>query len=476
MKIPFFEHTVVTLDVRNDTIRWVELNHIGNKLSYVSHGSIREGGLSGLKKHLHKIKEQIQSDAYQLSCSFDDILIGVEIEDMPYFEETEEIREWIEGRKKEYKVQYKPNVEVGTHVAEVDEDYRRCIFQMVNKDIVHQYKAVIEACEMYPALITTGISELGYALIYEETFISGQAAIIIENEKNILCSYQNGLLKNVFEVGQEDFQILIEETDSYLRTEEVSHALAQHTIPLFTERDTAALAINERLSRPLNTIFPLKTKLGEEKLDQEYAMACGVALKSIFPNLDEFNFSPPQVQEKGREWVEKKECYRTGVLLLPPLIVILLILFAIEGFLDVNLTETNQVLTQLSDKIELVNDKTEQVNLATLSYQQVRNLVDKRRNSARLFELVSSEIPSRVWLQDLSIRHKKNQDYLVIMSGVASRETMIADFMGALENNNDVEMVELLSSQKVESGELPNVHSLGTSQVNLFQLRIQVSY
>ncbi|WP_020404509.1 PilN domain-containing protein [Gracilimonas tropica] len=476
MKFPFIEHTVVALDVRNDSIRWVELNHIGSKISYVSHGKMNRGGASALEQYLGEIKEEIQADAYQLSCSFKDILMGIEVEDMPFFEESEEIKKWIQGRKEEYAAQYEASVEVGTHVVEVDEDHRRCIFQVVNKEITDRYINIIGIHELHPVLITTGISELGYAQIYEESFTKGPAATIVENSQNLLCNYQNGLLTNVLEIGQEDFSIMIEEADSYLKTEEISLDLRQYAIPLYVEKPVGTTGSNEQVSRPVKTIFPLEAKLGLEKIDPEYALACGIALKSMYPNLDGFNFSLEEEREKGRDWEEKKECYRTGVLLFPALIVILLILFAIEGFLDVNLTETNQVLDQLSDKIELVNDKTEQVNLATLSYQQVRNLVDKRRNSARLFELVSNEIPTEVWLQELSIRHTESKEYLAQIYGIAPRETMIADFMGALEDHKHVKKVELLSSRKTSPEEISNARSLGPVQVNQFQLRVEVSY
>lgn len=475
MKLPFLEHTVVTLDVREDRIRWMELSRLGNRLSYGGHGQVNIGGLSGLRESLSEIKEQITAEAYQVCCSIDDILVELEIEEMPYFEEPEEVQEWVRGRTQEYTSQHEQPVTVASHVIEAGEDHRRCLFQLISQDKLDEYIKVLEEQEMHPVLVTTGVTETGYAMIYQEGFVSGHAATLTGNKSSRLCIYAGGLIANVFDSPQPGEPGWTQEADSYLRSEEVSQELAQHSIPLFTEMDTG-VELPTRIERPVEPITPLKSKLSSRELPPEYALTCGVAIKAFFPTLDGMNFAPDTTREKGKQWEQKKETVRTGVLLFPPVFVILLLLFAIEGYLDVNLTESGQVLDQLSDKIELVNEKTEAVNGATASYRQVRQLVDKRRNTARVFELVSSEIPSSVWLEDLSIIHSSGDAYTLTINGVADREPLIAGFMGALEQRKEIAMVELLSSRKTQLEEVLAEGTTGGQTVNQFQLRVEVTY
>ncbi|WP_421774263.1 PilN domain-containing protein [Gracilimonas sp.] len=475
MKLPFLEHTVVALDVREDCIRWVELSRLGNRLSYGNHGEVSIEGLDGLRKSLPEIKEQITAEAYQVCCSIEDILVELEVEEMPYFEQPEEVQEWVRGRTQEFASQYEQVVTVASHVIEAGEDHRRCLFQMISQERIEKYLMVFEEQEVHPVLATTGATESGYAMIYQEEFVGGQAATLAGNKNARLCIYDGGLINNTFEVSQPDEAGKMEEADSYLRTEEVSLELPQHSIPLFTEMD-AGTELPARMERPVEPITSLKSKLSSRELNPEYALACGVAIKAFFPTLDGINFAPDTTREKGKRWEQKKETVRTGVLLFAPVFVVLLLLFAIEGYLDVNLTESGQVLDQLSDKIELVNEKTEAVNAATASYRQVRQLVDKRRNAARVFELVSSEIPSSVWLKNLAIRHSSENSYSLTLSGVATQEPLVADFMGALEQRQEIAMVELQSSRKAQLGEVLGEGATGRQTVNQFQLRVEVSY
>ncbi|WP_409029381.1 PilN domain-containing protein [Gracilimonas sediminicola] len=475
MKLPFLEHTVVALDVREDCIRWVELNRLGNRLSYGGHGQVNIGGLTGLQEAIPQIKDLVTAEAYQVCCSIDDILVDLDIEEMPYFEEPEEVQEWVRGRTQEYASQHEQPVTLASHVVEVGEDHRRCLFQLISQDKLDEYIKVLEEQEMHPVLVTTGVTEAGYAMIYQEEFVGWQAATLAGNKNARLCTYDGGLIYNAFEVSQPGELGKMEEADSYLRTEEVSLELPQHSIPLYTKVD-AGTELTARMERPVEPITPLKSKLGSRELTPEYALACGIAIKAFFPTLDGINFAPDTTQEKGKQWEQKKETVRTGVLLFPPVFVILLLLFAIEGYLDVNLTESGQVLDQLSDKIELVNEKTEAVNAATASYRQVRQLVEKRRNAAQVFELVSSEIPSSVWLENMTIRHSSGNSYSLTLSGVATQEPLVADFMGALEQRQEIAIVELQSSRKAQLEEVLGESATGRQAVNQFQLRVEVSY
>jgi Tfp pilus assembly protein PilN len=381
----------------------------------------------------------------------------------------------VAGRTQDYASQHEQPVAVASHVIEAGEDHRRCLFQLISQKKLEEYMAVLEEQELHPVLVTTGVTEAGYAMIYQEEFVSGHAATLASQASSRLCTYAGGLIANVFESTQSDESGRVEEADSYLRTEEVSLELPQHSIPLFTEVDTGA-ELPARIERPVKPITTLKSKLGRQELAPAYTLAYGVAVKAFFPTLDNVNFAPETTREKGKQWEQKKETVRAGVLLFPPVYIILLLLFAIEGYLDMNLTESGQVLDQISEKIERVNEKTEAVNAATASYRQVRQLMDKRRNTARVFELVSSEIPSSVWLENLSISHNSGDVYTLAINGVADREPLIAGFMGALEQRKEITVVELLSSRKAELDEVLTEVANGQTVVNRFELRVEVTY
>lgn len=475
MKIPFLHQTVVALDVRADSVRWVEINRLGKSMSLVGHGHVEREDFSDFNKILEAISGQVTSEAYVLSCCFDDILVDLEVEEIPYFEEQEEIEQWVSGQKNLLENRHDDKtVKVAEHIVEVDEDVRRCIFQIVDQEKVEQYVKVLEEFDTAPVLVSTGLTETGYALIYEDDFISGKSAVLVGiSHRGVLCSYQNGLLQDLYEIEHWEANHGAEEADSYLRTVEVSEDLPQYSIPLFMAAGNVAVSTDQPLSRPVRDVSPLQSKTGFTDLKPDFGRVCGLAVKTFFPDLDAFDFSSPKQKKQAYSKAEKKESFRTGVLLFPPLILIVLLLFAIEGFVDVNLTETSQVLEQLSDHIEQVNTKTEQVNQATVSYQQLKKLVDRRRNSASLFELVNDEIPGQIWLQDLQMSSIDERAYSVLVSGYAPRETMIAGFMGNLENNEKVQMVELISSRKVPQEEIDGANTSGGDQMTQFQLRFR---
>jgi hypothetical protein len=475
MKFPFIQQTVVALDVCESSVKWVEVDCLGSKLTLVGNGKIEINEVINLKEVLETIADQTKSEAYLLSFSFGDLLLDLMVEDIPYFEESEEIAQWISDRKDNLQGGYESKVLIEEQIIDVDEDHRRCIFQVADQKRLEWYLDALEAINTIPGFISTGVTEPGYSLIYEDKFISGVSSILTNaHEKSFLCTYQNGLIQNTYDFEHIELNQLIEEADSCLRTEEVSAKLPQHTIPLFVPVHTG-LELNDAVTRPVQSVSPLQSKTGFSELEPEYTLACGLAVKTFFPDLDGFDFTTEQQKLQAKEKVDKRECYRTGILLFPPLVVIFLLLFAVEGFLDVNLTETNQVLGQLSDKIELVNSKTDEVNGALVSYQQVSSLVEKRRNSARLFEVINEETPTEVWLTNLNIQHIVEKHYKIVLDGIAPWENLIANYMGNLENRDEVLMVELISSQKAEGEDMLSGNQ-EKRDLNQFRLRVEVAY
>lgn len=475
MKLPFLQHTVVALDVCDSSVKWVEVDRLGSSITLVGFGKIEHNEVVDLKEVLETLADQIKSEAYLLSFSFDDLLLDLKVEDIPYFEEPEEVAQWISDRKDILQSGYESKVLIKEQVIDVDEDHRRCIFQVADQKRLEWYLNTLEVINAVPGFISTGVTEPGYSLIYEEEFIAGVSAVLTNSrERRFICCYQNGLLQNVYDFEHTDLRQMIEEADSYLRTEEVSAELPQHTIPLYVPVHTGS-ELNDVITRPVQSVSPLQSKTGFSELEPEYGLACGLAVKTFFPDLDGFDFSTGQQKLQAKEEIEKKECYRTGILLFPPLVVIFLLLFAVEGFLDVNLTETNQVLGQLSDKIELVNSKTDEVNEAMASYRQVSSLVEKRRNSARLFEVINEETPPEVWLTNLNIQHTDEKHYKIVLDGIAPRENMIANYMGNLEGREEVMMVELMSSQKAEDEDILSGNQ-ENRELNQFRLRVEVAY
>lgn len=473
MKVPVFQQTVVSISFDNNTISWVEISRLGNKIKLHSHGMLSIENEDDLSSALSEIKTHISSDSYLLAFSNPELLVDLIIEETPFFGSIDDEYDWVQNQKKIILHKYDINIRVEHHIIEVYEDYRRCMFQIVDEQRLLSLIETLKNIEFWPTLITPGIIETGYSQIYEGYFVEGLSGVLISSyEKNVLCCYQNGLIQNLYELEALQKMHLLENADSYLESEEVAAERQKGSSVLISLFDTEQSQVE--IKREQKKLLPFSSKPEFEDLTEQYVGACGSAIKVFFPALDSINFSPPEIVEAGIEMKDKKETIQTAPLLLIPLMIIFLLFFAIENILDYKFAGNDQIMGEIRGKIELVKEKENRLNKSVNQLRELKKIISQRKNTAIVFELINNTIPENAWLSKLELNNNTDDAYIsIIITGYALRERVITDFMGKLEKSDVVHQVMLSSIQQV-TGEKANVNNSISLPVVGFEIKIQL--
>ena len=123
MNLPFIEQRVVSAEIIDGQLLWVELSKLGSRIKVIQTGELpwetsfqeREETLSGLKK-------QIQGDIYSVTLIHSKLLKQVISEEVPFFESPEEVEHWIESRKNQLLKESDGEVLISDHLVDIDED------------------------------------------------------------------------------------------------------------------------------------------------------------------------------------------------------------------------------------------------------------------------------------------------------------------------------------------------------------------
>ncbi|RNC79850.1 MAG: hypothetical protein ED557_11980 [Balneola sp.] len=480
LKLPFLEHTVVGLEITSELIRWVELDKLGSRITESSKGEIlHNNGEVSYKGAVEEMLQQIKADAFVLALSIPDALVDVLIEEVPYSEEEEENERWVAEREKGLFLSYEdPDaVLLQYHLIQVDEESKRCLFQVLDQGICTKYTSVLEELGLFPKYLTAGVVDTGYAQIANAPFLEGMSGVVSRSgDRAFLLSYQHGLVHNVFECSgssDEDWALVIQEADSYLKTEEASYDLGMDSIPLFIPARNHHLDQWAGLvSRSLEGFVIPKRK---EAVSPSYMPIEGVCNKTFYPELDAFNFSLPDQQKEAVLANDKKETLRLSILLFAPLIFFALVTYAYGKVLDYRLVESNQIMGQIGDKIEEVTEKREHLVATRDEFLRARNMLEEKESSAFLFELVSKQIPDQVWLTKLTTQPESTGNLIQLnLMGYARSEQAVSGFLQQLERADEVRRAGLVVSQKEEENRNGNRNSVSGPSTIRFEIQVLV--
>lgn len=458
LKIPFIEHTIVSIEISSEEIRWLEIGTIGKRSALISSGEIflkeKEGSLD---EEIKSIKEQLVSDAYFVGISVPEALVEIFVEDVPYSEEPEEIDRWITEKEKEILKSFElKTVLVQHHIIDIDEESKKCMFQILDVGVISHYKEFFVENEISPKYITSGVLEYGYSQIYNPSFLEGNSSMLqFVNQKAFLTVFEQGLIKNVYELVAkkgEDLSFLLQEADSYLQTEESSNDEPIHSIPIFASLREKEIRDNDGImSRLLIGLNSFSGKKGFEKLSGNFAMTSGVSSKITFPGLDSFNYSNQDEIEKATISHDKKEALRLGILLFVPLIFFAFVTYAFDRTVDYRLVESNQIMDRIGDKIDEVSTKRDVLIKTKDQFVDARAILVEKTPQAYIFELIGNDIPSEVWLVGMKTNNSPSKARIeASISGFSNSDGAISTFLNKLENRAEVLSAELVVSEKIE--------------------------
>ncbi len=458
LKLPFLEHTVVGIEITPELLRWIELDKLGSRITESSKGEVlHNNGEVSFRGAIEEMLPQLKADAFVIALSIPEALLSLTVEEVPYSEEEEETERWITEREKQVLSEFEDHesIQLQSHIISLDEETKRCLFQVFDNQMCEKYVSVLEELGLFPKYLSPGFIESGYAQIINPQFIEGLSGVLsYSGDYTFLVIYQHGLIQHVFECsGSEDgdLSLAIQEADSYLKTEEASSDLSMDSIPLFVPlRNSELDQWSGMLSRSLEIFEHPKRKEG---LHPSYVAVEGTSTKLFYPDLDAFNFATEDQQKQAVLSNDKKEVLRMSILLFAPLIFFALITYAYGKILDYRLVESNQIMGQIGDKIEEVTEKRSQLLETRDDFIRTKNVLEDKESSAFLFDLVSTRIPDQVWLTNLKSQQSNDGSFIQLnLVGYARSEQAVSNFLQQLERAEEVDRAGLVVSEKEESG------------------------
>jgi len=458
LKIPFIEHTGVGIEITSDAIRWMEVQKLGNRIRYQSSGEyVHNNGERSLKGAIEQLKENLSADAYHVGVTVPEALLKVHIEEVPYSEEPEETEQWISHREIEFLASVgDTEVLIQHHLIEIDEDNKRCLFQVLDRSIIERVKQSLFESGIQPEYLGSGLLEVGYSQIHNPEFLEETSAVLCPiNEKVYVLLFDKGLLHNSYELSNlvgADLTFLIEEADSILQTEEASTDLAAHSIPLYVSIIAEGKRMDEeQLERSICRMHPMEGKKGFDASSESQLRSAGALSKLFYPGLDRFNFLEQAEVETGVLHHDKKEALRLGVLLFVPVLFFALVSYAFGKVVDYRLVESNQIMAQIGDKIEVITQKRARLIETSGQFLEAKVMLEDKQAVAYLFELVGEQIPEDSWIVSMSIKNDANERGNIIrLTGYSKSEASLSRFLNQLEITNGVDKARLLISEKVD--------------------------
>lgn len=441
-KIPFLEKTLVGIHIENNRLYWVEANKLANRISPVASGSIEIQ--DSLESVLEELKEGIHSDAYYLGISTTNLLRSISVEEVSISEE--EADEWIDNYKKNNNIEDGNTHSVTlSHLVELEEDVFRVIHLEYDQSEVVDIKNIFEQNELIPSFISSGLFESGYSLVLNTEFIDGFSAIFYNDYKNPhLVIFKEG---RVFQIHKLDFNesidILLEQCDSLLKTEELNTELTLDTIPLYVKGGSN----HTRVKREIKdfTFAYLSKKEPSEKF---HPIALGNSIKLAFSQLDSINLVKENTLLSAQWYYTKKELIRLSVLLFVPLIIISLLTYTSHKIIETNLFELSQVHELVSGNLALVEAELKEVAQLQQRFQTLKNDVQQKVYVTEIFELVASIIPDDVWLTDFKASTDNNL-LKIELSGISTNSSSIATFQRKSQDLEQTSSVQLISTELV---------------------------
>lgn len=453
MNIPYLENTTLGIEISERTLRWVEASKIGSSIRVKSSGTIiHNNSDASLKSGFEEIKTHINADVFKVAVSNTDFLIAAITEEIPFFDEEDSRLHWVENRKKELLDEFGESVRIRTHISYIDEDYSRCLFVITDSEKIARFEGLLSQSELFINCVYIGCFEAAYTQINNSKFAEDLAFVLIpEDTQSYLSCFTNGLLSNFFvlDVGLNDGAIrLIKESQSIAQTE-ILNQNKEESKNKVSIPDYARQSFTE-VSKDQNCIFFKAATSNKEEVGSEFITAYGSCVKSFFSGLDNLDFVSDAQLEISHNQFEKKAAVKASVLLVVPLVLIMLCTYLVSSYLNIQLSETNQIAEKVADKLELVSKKRETVVEKFKEFNQVKGLIEQRVNSAIIFQELNEAISSNVWLTSIGIK-KIATGYELRLIGEANEANEVTEFMRKLERSAVISQVRLISSGNIEN-------------------------
>ncbi|MCG8373398.1 MAG: PilN domain-containing protein [Balneolales bacterium] len=480
LKLPFIERTAIGIEITEEELRWVEINKLGNRITYKSSGVLPHNNSdASIISAIQRFKESVIAEAYLPGLTIPGALLEVNVEDLPFIEDEEEVDAWIVQKKTGLQESFQGlETNIQYQLIDIDEDSRSCIFQVLNSEVAARYVDLFARENCFFASIHAGVLEAGYTQIFNPHFTEGVSGFLhVATSSGFLTIFNQGLVQNVIELSSSDLQELLIQADSYLQSIEVTQEFPKNSMPLyFSSVAGAAKKGNAAVEREVHEATVLEGMKGFSELSSALTVAAGGAVKQLYPALDAVNFSSESGITSAVINHDKQEFIRVSVLLFVSLILIALLGFGYTKILDYRLIESNQIMDQVGGQIEEITHQRDDLFELRDRFLEAKSIIENNQSIAPVFELVETTIPEDVWIQEMNIQSVTSEQVLeIVLRGETDNERSITVFINSLNDNDFVNDVELLISQIKDQGRNTSpVNNRSLSGSIEFQLQVQV--
>src|SRR5690554_5856959 len=200
MNLPFIEHRVVSIELTQNKLKWVEISKIGSIIKLIGSGEdVWQPDIHENIDALEQLKDQIQADVYKVSVTCSESVLGVYSEEAPYFEEEEALEDWLLEKEKKLINDYSIPSLTKRQLIEIDEDLNKVIFVTVKADLIQEIETVFIESGLPISTFYTGVVELGYSQILEPDLIEGLRGVLnIQPSQSYLSVFKDGLIYDLF--------------------------------------------------------------------------------------------------------------------------------------------------------------------------------------------------------------------------------------------------------------------------------------
>ncbi|XWN37311.1 MAG: PilN domain-containing protein [Balneola sp.] len=456
MNLPFIEQRVVGVEIAGDKLFWIELSKLGSRIKVIQTGELPwKASFQEIEQALTDLKKHIQGDIYSVTLSHSKLLKLVISEEVPFFESPEEVEHWIENRKNQLLKESVGEVLISDHLIDVDEDVRRVVFQLVDKELADHSEQLFISAELPLNHLYTGATEFGHCHILNPEVAEGFHSVLHKKEqKCFLLSFKDGMLQqvNAFEDTEDaDNSFCLDQAHGFIQSEELAHQLETGSTTLYTPD---VLNSREYSKRDVQTITPHNGRKEFDELPQKYSTATGAGIKSLYPGLDQFECISDDTKALASETQDKLTFRKTAVLLVAPLALFFLGSYVWNSVVEYQLQETSQVMEAIEDKLSIVQQQRTEVHELFNVYKEFKGITGRESNTAKVFTALNQTISEKITLNKLSLSMSSEPSKAqVILTGTAEEETAISSFMKRLSSHPWIKNPVLISSSLSKNGQ-----------------------
>jgi Tfp pilus assembly protein PilN len=185
-------------------------------------------------------------------------------------------------------------------------------------------------------------------------------------------------------------------------------------------------------------------------MPSEYAIAYGLALKQLYPALDQINFLNEDLLKDSEKNQEKQDAGALGGVLGIILLVLILLSKLAEWTVTSGFAKVQQAAYDLEDKIELIEQETDQLLLERARLAQFQELFKGRNELAPSLHAIGEIASGSIWFTEVRVVNENNANR-IILKGFSTSESGISGYMDRLEKAKEIQQVKLVIAERVSS-------------------------